>query len=610
MRTNASHSLLPQLTTLLLAIALPFLIVTNVSFPFLGIALAFTLVSSACLYFKPKITPWNIFAFSGIIFFSIFLVLRANPLLIFFDIFTNIGLLSILFLPDNYIKSFWHVFLLPLEALAKVFQTDNQFPLDLSVLKKGPDSKTFLNTNTIVSVLITLGVLIVVIPLLSASNPLFKNLVDSVLNFFDLGEFLRNLFSDNAVIWLFRLGFFLFLLFFIPRALSYTRAHHVWENHRTLITQSLSLLLPKLAVLAVFIIFFITQAQLYFASSEMLTTLGYTNSEATREVFGHLLIVCLVVFALIYNDRSQKKWNTWTTYALLFGVALMNLMAFKSDFDYTSLFGFTEKRLYGFSVNLWIFGALGIYLLDFKAQHLDHLVKKLGVWFILVLGLVNILNFDYLIYNFNRARTGEGEDATYLVTLSEDAGSYDKRIRAAVNQAKPIDPTSGSINIESTNAYTALNNVDDLRNAAKRGGFANFNLSRQKAYDEVRDLDVDKLRKTLDTKRQPRGSNPTQVPVSHSVGNLQNITVIFRNLDDRFRNQRFQLVSTNTSTDLRQEGNLNVDSFIHTLGPGNFTLVLSLPNELNSNFAPTRVVNYTIPEDLQGSVFEIDFSKF
>ncbi len=583
---------IPFIATILLSIIIPILLISPVGFPFTGIALSIILLTSSILYFRSKITVWNVVIYILSLFFSLFLIVRANPLLIFFDILANISLICVLFLPDNYLKHVWNLILMPFEAFGKALTTDNQFPLSLKGLQGNFEKRPSVTASFIVSILITVVVLGITVPLLSASNPIFANFIDSVLKFFDISEFIKSFFSENAIIWLIRGVFFLILIYLIPKGISYVKEHTPWESHKNLLPENLSLTLPKIAVSIIFLIFFITQAELYFASSQTLQSLNLSNSEATREVFAHLLVVCLVAFGLIYNDRSEKKLNRWTTYILLGGVFLMNLVAFKSDLDYTNLYGFTEKRLYGFAVNFWILGAIGIYLFDFLKRNHDKLVKKLYIWLLVVLGLVNILNFDYLIYNVNPARLGKDVDTAYLSTLSEDSGGYKdiyEKVLAEHNKANTYT------------IYPLANKINLLRDSVEKAPFQSFNLSRYLAYQQIKDLSTETL---------PISPTPTPTPASFQ-NSTKPITITLKNIEPRFMDKRFELLKWNVNENSRQDGRLNGASFVHTLGAGEFSLHIHLDGQqIGNGFSPSREIHYIIPDGFDQNSLDLDFSQF
>ena len=86
--------------------------------------------------------------------------------------------------------------------------------------------------------------------------------------------------------------------------------------------------------------------------------MDYSNSMQTNEVFAQLSIVALVIFGLVYNDKSRKESAKISTYVLLIQAVFLTFVALKSVFDYSTTWGFTQKRLYGYAVILWILGLL------------------------------------------------------------------------------------------------------------------------------------------------------------------------------------------------------------------------------------------------------------
>ncbi len=601
MQNLKSTKRVPVFATIFLSLAIPFLLISNNGFPFTGLAISFVLLVGTGIYFKGKLNIWNWLTLGTTILLSSFLVLRANTLLLFLNLGSLLFLLCLTILPNNYLRYFWNLIIAPFEALGKVIQSENKYPLELSSAKESVQGKINLSKNLVISIIITIVILAILIPLLAASNPIFAAKIDEIAKLLDISKFFENFFSTGTIIWLARIVLALILLYLVPKAISYIKENVAWEKHTKLLSQNLSLLIPKVAVIILFIVFFITQAQLYFATPETLTALGYSNSQATREVFAHLLIVCLIVFTLIYNDRTETKANRWTTLILLFGVFVMNLMAFKSDFDYTSLFGFTEKRLYGFAINFWIFGALGIYLYNFLKNNFDNLVKELFYWALGVLILINLANFDYLIYNVNPARTGEGIDHEYLLGLSEDSESYLdqlEKVNKDIGYYKYGGRFGGTYKI-----FGFLEDIETLRERFKTNSFQSFNLSLWTTYNQTRPFDVQGLKNKLNNTTPA----PTNLP-SQTTSNQ--ITIKLRNIDPRFRNKRFSAMLSGNSELARQDSTLTDDSFIHTMGSGEYSLVIWLDDQQQNNFTPTRTLSYTVPEGFTGNTIDIDFSKF
>lgn len=127
----------------------------------------------------------------------------------------------------------------------------------------------------------------------------------------------------------------------------------------------INLLIPKTAVFVVLSVFFVTQLKLYFSSKETLNALGYTYSNYANEVFTQLSAVAVIVLALLYADKEKKKYNQKIALALLVEGIFLAFMAYKSVYEYSSAWGFTYKRLYGFAVATWILGIFTIYLYAF-----------------------------------------------------------------------------------------------------------------------------------------------------------------------------------------------------------------------------------------------------
>src|SRR3972149_619422 len=137
--------------------------------------------------------------------------------------------------------------------------------------------------------LTTITVLAVILPLLSSANPFFEKFLSGIVDLVGLDNFKI---TDNLFEWMFRFAFFLLLSYFIPKVATFINKK---ESTKNLVPEGINILIPKIAVAIVLTIFFITQFQLYFSSSETLEAIGYTYSNYTNEVFAQLSAVAAIV---------------------------------------------------------------------------------------------------------------------------------------------------------------------------------------------------------------------------------------------------------------------------------------------------------------------------
>ena len=100
-------------------------------------------------------------------------------------------------------------------------------------------------------------------------------------------------------------------------------------------------------------------------------------------------------------------------------------MAYKSVAEYINAWGLTYKRLYGLTFATWTTGIFVLFFNNYRQKNIAMVfVKNTIIFSGVMLLLVNVLNFDYLIYHLGKTETGQGTDYTYLSTLSSDSLSY------------------------------------------------------------------------------------------------------------------------------------------------------------------------------------------
>jgi hypothetical protein len=243
--------------------------------------------------------------------------------------------------------------------------------------------------------------------------------------------------------------------------------------------------------------------------------MGYTNSQYAREVFAQLSIVAFITFLLLFGDPSKAKNSRFLTYMLIIESFFLCGVGLKSVFDYTTNWGFTQKRLYGYSEVFWILGALLIFLYYFKNNiEKSKFVRLLTGYSIFILLLINITNFDYIIYHYAKSRTGNGDDYLYLSELSTDAHAYKNHLTLTMNAVKK-EPT-----YEKTwPAHVVLHKIEDLQKKYKTiPPIGSFNISEYLEYRDIKDIPTEvyntQLSKMEEKLRQLiYPTQPTVIPV-------------------------------------------------------------------------------------------------
>lgn len=478
------------LILLISAAIISYLITVPGQFPYLGIALSLGLLSTLVYFFKNQKTKFATTLYIFSLLFSFFIFFRANGFLVFLNICAVLLSGSLMALSGRKDDEFgvFNFLLSPLNLFSHALKTKSTYVVDFTL----PVNKLQKNQGKIGEVVKSLGlslvILIIIVPLLASANPFFNNLVNNTLAFLDLTNLLKGIDAITVI----RLIFFLVLAFLIPHIVTY--ANEPGNKFLKLgnVISSFSLLLPKIIVSLIIFIFFITQAQLYFASNETLETLGYTHSQYAREVFGQLSIVSLVILTIIYNDKNRKKASKLLTYILILEGIFLSLVALKSVYDYSFMWGFTYKRLWGFTGVFWSL-AMFVYFSYVYSKKLSDSVFIKGAIVIsaITLIVVNIVNFDFLIYHYRKSATGSGIDYAYLARLSPDAEAYNLIIDQIDN---------GQIKAE---GYSAIFKIRRLQEKYRNIGYRVINWSEYQQYQKIKDVDTEYYYRLLESQILP-----------------------------------------------------------------------------------------------------------
>ncbi|HSW88576.1 MAG TPA: DUF4153 domain-containing protein [Candidatus Saccharimonadales bacterium] len=472
-----------------------------IGFPMVAFFIFFVSVSTLIYILRKNKTYFDKILYIIILLLSFFTLYRANGFLEFFDFLFIIFLGSILIHPMIQESNIIDLVGSPLRVIKDVISAKNIFTYKVNW--SNHSVKASYIREYIPTVIITLVILVITVPLLASANPFFNTLLQQLLKICNLEGLLTYLFADPLYVYILRGIALLFLIFFIPRILSISTVEIKMREKKQFL--SINYLIPKIAMSCLLIIFLITQIQLYFASAQTLQNMGYTNSRLTNEVFFQVTLVAFIVFILTYLDTSKKRWNKQLTYLLLIEAFFLVAIAFKSVFDYTTLWGFTQKRLWGYTAMIWLTGILILFLYHYKKLTANlSFLKQSMIYTIGIILLVNILNFDYLIYHVDKPSTSAGIDYAYLAGLSTDAHYFEdelKELKPAIEQNNAIDRS------KMDPAYTILSNIDGLRykyDPIKE--INNFNISEYREYLATKHINVEAYRKMLSQREQKQNS--------------------------------------------------------------------------------------------------------
>ncbi len=488
------HNKGKSLIIILFNIFAVFSIITSDGFPYLGFCLASIIFASLILFFKNTKIFFDYTLFLSIILLSLFLILRSNELLTFFNVTLLIYLNSIFTWPKEEKErlTFLKVLIAPLYTFIKAVQTTNTFKLSVKNPFKGKVLSDKKFNKYVISTWITIFVLFIIIPLLSSANPLFKDYIENIFSIIKLEGLWDVIFTKNWFpVLVTRIIIFTILTAWIPYILSYsTSEKSSSDDGFQQINFSKYLQLPKVVVITILILFFIAQLQVYFPTNPNLKDL----SDNINEIFGQLSVVALIIFILIYNDNNKTFSRKLTTIILILEGLFLTLMAFKSDLDYTSTTGFTLQRLYGFAVIFWISGLFLLYVtkLTFKFK-IALYIKTVIVLSILTFLIINVSNFDHIIYHQEKFENPEDLEHEFLSKLSTDAQSFHLQLPILQNEIQEYCLNDeDSLPYELEDAIVNLNNnLYALETKYRNISWQTFNLSE---YKEFMRLEIENIK--------------------------------------------------------------------------------------------------------------------
>ena len=476
----------------ILSLLFSYLIVTLNFFPHLGFALSLLIFALfSYKYKKGKEKDSKLYLVFSLLF-SILLFVRSESLITFLNLSAALffGLLMLLPSQEKNLGFTDYIYAPFLFVFKSLFAGSDYY---LEFEKKKENSSKVKAVEVAFGILITLFLLAFVLPLLSSANPFFQKIVLDFWNFLGLENLLSSIGLETVFIWLIRVAFFFIFIFMIPKVMTLINKSHNYSLPLSFKQGTLPLQIPKLILAIILLVFFITQVQFYFATDETLRGLGLSHSQRTREVFTQLSLVASIVIVLIYNSRQKSAFGKLINWILGVQGIFLTLMAFKSDFEYMNTWGLTYKRLYGLTFVTWITGIFVLFFQNFRHKsEAAAFVKKTIIFSGAVLLAVNVLNFDYLIYHFQKAKTGQGIDYTYLSTLSADSLSYKEQI---LKLEEMSDQDGYSFDVyDNKRPIIIIRKIENLQNKYSKFDLRTMNLLEFRQYRQIKSLDTEKLR--------------------------------------------------------------------------------------------------------------------
>lgn len=454
-------------------------------FPSFGISLSLIILALFTYAHVKKNSETRLFLTFCLIFSS-FLFIRSEPVVSFFNFWAAV-FFGILMLTSSGKRSrgFVGYFFLPISLFFEtLFVQSEYYPEFNKKIKKAEVG------GVVFGVAVSLLVLAVILPLLASANPIFENVLRRVAEIFNLEGLMKKIGPETVLLWCLRLLFFGGFLFMIPKVLTVVEKEAEYVLPPVFRPRSFPLQIPKAATAVVLAIFFVTQIQLYFAKEQALLELGVNYSQRAREVFGQLSVVEVIVFLLVYNSEPGKQLAKKLNWLLGIEGIFLNLMAYKSVFEYIDAHGLTYKRLDGIVFATLVAGVFVLYKNDLKNTANDF-ARRVIVFFALALVTVNVVNFDFLIYRFNRPRISGKVDYRYLSTLSADSLSYDEQFKM-LEEATFDEDFDG--NYHNENPFILLYKIESLQKKYAEFDLREFNLLDYVQYRGIRELETARLR--------------------------------------------------------------------------------------------------------------------
>jgi hypothetical protein len=189
----------------------------------------------------------------------------------------------------------------------------------------------------------------------------------------------------------------------------------------------------------------------------------------------------------------MKKLNLSVSKILLIQTTFLAFVAGKSVFDYMLNWGFTFKRLYGLAVVIFILAVIAVLAVKLYKNFSDYtFFRIISFYLILILGLINIINFDRLIFN-NLPRETNGIKYSYYVELSSDAGNLDQILNKLNQLQKTNCRYSGNLTQKLAEAKNLQNKYNTLTTKITKENWNTFNFSSFWNYQTIKNLDLEKL---------------------------------------------------------------------------------------------------------------------
>ena len=305
---------------IILAGVISVLIIGAKSFPYTSISAFFILVNTFIFSNKKQKNWYNWVYCLSILILSAFQVLRANEMMAFFNTFALLYLSAINVFDNKTESSLSYYLVLPVKLALDAIKTFVPvFASDIKTIKNirrvNLDSK--FKSGILPSIIITILMLFVVLPILSSANSIFRDLMISFLSYVTPSRYL----AEN-IIW----RVVVFTIVFVILRSAYVITNKKFSVNEIKVPEHF-LTIPRIVLSLVIFIFLITQIELYMANVDTLRALDLSFADRTNEIFGQLALVSLIIFFFTYTDTAKHRFKYLIDGILLTEIILLNLSA-------------------------------------------------------------------------------------------------------------------------------------------------------------------------------------------------------------------------------------------------------------------------------------------
>lgn len=302
-------------------------------------------------------------------------------------------------------------------------------------------------TKIVVGVAISIPLLLVFGSLFYAADPIFGKMVDQI-------KWPQIKLNQQLILNIITSGLF------FGWVLSNLRARLAKKIEVNRVLKQITEVNVAVAIVEILFLWFtIIQIRYFWATPTDLRNMGIIFSEYTRSGYTQMIIASLLAYGIVmlleYSIRSQKRLgqvNNWLTKALSLAIIgeilIFVLAATKRNYTYQSVYGFTEIRLLGFALSLWLIAMLGLILFKIiKQKGQNWFVREIIVVTTLAIIGLNWFDIDGTIVRTKPASLDNGIDYRYLTTLSNDTyGELEMIFKGVESRIEEAGSNRDSIN--------------------------------------------------------------------------------------------------------------------------------------------------------------------